>query len=118
MQLNEITYGDQPPIDAYGPGFFRVNEQVYQGGILILPNQGVQAWTGWDDLTALVDAVDSFDVVFLGMGAEIAPIPDAARSVFEAASIPTEVMNSPSAARTYNVLLSEGRRVAVAVLPV
>jgi uncharacterized protein len=27
-------------------------------------------------------------------------------------------MNSPSAARTYNVLLSEGRRIAVALLPV
>jgi uncharacterized protein len=27
-------------------------------------------------------------------------------------------MNSPAACRTYNVLLSEGRRVAAAVLPV
>ena len=29
-----------------------------------------------------------------------------------------EVMSSPTAARTYNVLLGEGRRVAVALLPV
>jgi uncharacterized protein len=27
-------------------------------------------------------------------------------------------MNSPAACRTYNVLLSEGRRIALAVLPV
>jgi len=27
-------------------------------------------------------------------------------------------MNSPAACRTYNVLLAEGRRVAVALLPV
>jgi uncharacterized protein len=29
-----------------------------------------------------------------------------------------EVMSSPAACRTYNVLLSEGRRVALALLPV
>mgnify|MGYP000512897037 CR=1 FL=1 len=34
------------------------------------------------------------------------------------ASVDVEIMASPSAARTYNVLLSEGRRVAVALLPV
>ncbi|MDG1803009.1 MAG: Mth938-like domain-containing protein, partial [Paracoccaceae bacterium] len=29
-----------------------------------------------------------------------------------------EVMNSPSACRTYNVLLSEGRRIAAALIAV
>lgn len=29
-----------------------------------------------------------------------------------------EVMSSPAACRTYNVLLSEGRRIAVLLLPV
>jgi uncharacterized protein len=29
-----------------------------------------------------------------------------------------EVMNSPSACRAYNVLLAEGRRVALALIPV
>lgn len=24
MQLTEVTFDDQPPVDAYGPGFFRV----------------------------------------------------------------------------------------------
>ena len=36
----------------------------------------------------------------------------------EDAGIGVETMNSPAACRTYNVLLSEGRRVAVALLPV
>jgi len=34
------------------------------------------------------------------------------------AGVGFEIMNSPSACRTYNVLLGEGRRVALAVLPV
>ena len=33
-------------------------------------------------------------------------------------AIGVEVMNSPAACRTYNVLLSEGRLIAVALLPV
>ena len=36
----------------------------------------------------------------------------------EEAGIGVEVMSSPAACRTYNVLLSEGRRVALALLPV
>jgi len=56
--------------------------------------------------------------VFLGMGAEIAHAPAGFRAQIEAAGMGLEVMASPAACRTYNVLLSEGRRVALAALPV
>jgi len=36
----------------------------------------------------------------------------------EAAGLGVETMASPAACRTYNVLLSEGRRIALALLPV
>jgi uncharacterized protein len=36
----------------------------------------------------------------------------------EEADIGVEIMNSPTACRTYNVLLSEGRRIGLALLPV
>ena len=52
------------------------------------------------------------------MGAEIAHVPTEFRAALEEAGIGVEVMNSPAACRTYNVLLSEGRRIAVALLPV
>ena len=58
------------------------------------------------------------DVLFVGTGAEIAHLPADLRDQLEASGIGVEVMSSPSAARTYNVLLSEGRRVALAMLPV
>ena len=118
MEMTEIKFGDQPPIDAYGPGFFRVNEQVYEGGVLILPDGEVRKWGGWSDLDAITGAAKSVDVLFLGTGANIAPLPAKAQKALEEADVPFDVMSSPSAARTYNVLLSEGRRVAVAVLPV
>ena len=52
------------------------------------------------------------------MGAEIAHPPTAFRVALEAAGIGVEAMNTPAACRTYNVILSEGRRIAVALLPI
>jgi uncharacterized protein len=51
----------------------------------------------------------------------MAPPPEgfaAARSRLEAAGPGVELMATPSACRTYNVLLAEGRRVAAALMPV
>ncbi|HKK97220.1 MAG TPA: Mth938-like domain-containing protein, partial [Marivita sp.] len=49
---------------------------------------------------------------------DIAHIPADLRGALEEAGLGVEAMTSPAACRTYNVLLSEGRRVALAVLPV
>jgi uncharacterized protein len=57
-------------------------------------------------------------VIFIGTGAEMAHIPADLRHALEEANVGVETMSSPAACRTYNVLLSEGRRVAVAALPV
>lgn len=117
MRLSEITYTDARPVDGYGPGFFRIGGQVFEGATLILPT-GVGPWGGLDDSAAILDAADALDVLFVGTGAEIAPVPPAFRTPLEAAGIGVEVMASPTAARTYNVLLAEGRRIALALLPV
>ncbi len=117
MRLTEIIYTEARPIDGYGPGFFRVAGQVLHGAVLVSP-WSVQGWGGIDDTETLLTLTDRIDVLFVGMGAEIAHVPAAFRAVLDAAGIGVEVMNSPAACRTYNVLLSEGRRVAVALLPV
>jgi uncharacterized protein len=117
MRLNEVKYTDAVPIDGYGPGFFRVGGQVYQGGALILPT-AVSTWGGYSDLKTVIAAADQVDVIFIGTGAEIAHIPADMRTALEGAGLGVEVMNSPSACRTFNVLLSEGRRIAAALLPV
>ena len=58
------------------------------------------------------------DVLLVGTGREIAQVPVAFRDALEAAGIGVEVMNSPAACRTYNVLLGEGRRIAACLTPV
>jgi len=117
MRLNEIDYNDAVPIDGYGPGFFRVGGERYDGAIFVLPS-GVDTWGGYEDTATLITQADAIDVLFVGTGAEIAHAPAAFRAALEAAGVGVETMASPAACRTYNVLLSEGRRVAVALLPV
>jgi len=117
MRLNEVTYTDALPVDGYGPGFFRVGGEVFQGAVLVLPT-GVVTWGGYADRAALTEAADTLDVLFVGTGAEIAQVPSDFRDALEAIGLGVEMMASPAACRTYNVLLSEGRRVGLALLPV
>jgi uncharacterized protein len=117
MRLNEIEFSDAKPVDGYGPGFFRVAGQVHDGPLL-MSSSGISAWTGAEDLEPLLALAGQVDVLFFGTGAETGFAPAGLRQSLEAAGVGVEAMNSPSACRTYNILLSEGRRVALAVLPV
>ena len=85
---------------------------------MCLSHRGTEAWGGLEDADRLLGLSGEVDVLFVGTGRETAHLPKDLRHRLEAAGIGVEVMASPSACRTYNVLLSEGRRVALAVLPV
>lgn len=117
MRLTEISYPEALPIDGYGPGFFRIGGKVLRGAVLVTP-WDAGGWGGLEDTAAVLAYADRIDVVFVGMGAEIAHVPAGFRETLEVAGIGVEVMISPAACRTYNVLLSEGRRIAAALLPV
>ena len=117
MRLTEITYGSALAIEGYGPGFFRVGAHVLRGASLVTP-WDAGAWGGFEDTAGPLSLLGRIDVLLVGTGADIAPIPRAFRQVFDAAGIGLEPMNSPAACRTYNVLLGEGRRVAACLLPV
>ena len=117
MRLNEVRYTDALPVDGYGEGFFRIGGTAHQAPLAIF-SSGVVPWGGLQDVATLVEAGKTLDVLLIGMGAEIAHIPSALRDRLEAAGLGVEVMSSPQACRTYNVLLGEGRRVGLALLPV
>lgn len=122
MRTTEVVFGGQPPIDAYGAGGFRVEGAFREGALLMLPS-GPAPWAvegrpGPSDFAAAIAEAGAVDVLLVGMGREIAPLDRAARAALEAAGIGVEVMSTGSACRTYNVLLSEGRRVAAALIAV
>ena len=117
MRLNEISYSDGVPVDGYGPGFFRIAGELCEGPQVILPS-GPGTWGGYEDLTAISEAAEDLDVLFVGTGPETAHLPSAFRTAIEDLGVGVEAMASPAACRTYNILLSEGRRVGLAALPV
>lgn len=117
MRLNEVSFTDAKPVDGYGAGFFRIGGQVYKGAVLTSA-AGTASWGGMSDADALLALAGEVDVLFIGTGPEIAHIPSGLRAALEEAGLGVEAMNSPAACRTYNVLLSEGRRIAMAALPV
>ncbi len=117
MQLNEVTYSDAQPIDGYGEGFFRIGGQVHEAPLAVLGGE-VTGWGGFHDAETLLKATDAADVILIGTGPEIAHIPADLRNRLEGAGLGVEIMASAQACRTYNVLLGEGRRIALALLPV
>ena len=116
MQSREAGFGSALPIDGYGPGFFRIAGAVHRGGLLIHADAAT-LWTGFDDLAALRALAGQVDLLLCGMGADIAHLPKGLQVELEALGVMAEPMSTASAARHYNVLLSEGRRVGAALLP-
>ena len=117
MRLNEIEYNDATPVDGYGPGFFRIGGEKVEGPVITGPT-GTRAWAGLSDRAPLKELAAHIDVLFLGTGADVTHLPDGLAEELQEAGIGVEAMSSPAACRTYNVLLSEGRRVALALIPV
>lgn len=115
MPITEAEYGGALPVDGYGPGFFRIAGEVHYGSVVIEAGS-VAPWNGYDDRAPLLALSGKVDVLFVGTGADIAFLPKDLVAELEAVGVMCEPMATPSAARTYNVLLSEGRRVAAALL--
>ena len=116
MAMRPVDYEGAIAVDGYGPGFFRVGGQVYHGAVLVL-RDNVSLWSGLEDRDALLALAGKADVLFLGMGADIAHPPADLVQALKDVGVMVEAMSSPTAARIYNVTLSEGRRVACALLP-
>ena len=117
MQVEEIRYDGARPVDGYGPGYFRVGGQRLDGAVIVTATEA-RVWQGPDDTAALVALAGRVDVILFGSGATMTGAPPELTRAVEAAGMGVEPMASPQACRSYNILLAEGRRVALAALPV
>ncbi len=116
----------QPPsIDSFGAGGFRVSG-VWRPGSLLLLDDAPLTWTpreaagllpeDFAPVIAAGTAVSEF--VLLGTGRSQTPPPKAVREALREAGLGLEFMSTSGATRTYGVLISEGRRVAVALIAI
>ena len=111
-------------IDGYGNGAFRISGTLHQGSLFVLPDR-VLAWavTAFTDATPgsfapLIAQAGETELLLIGTGPRMAMVPPAIRNVCREAGIVVEPMDTGAAARTYNVLLAEDRRVAAALVAV
>ena len=112
-------------IDAYGEGGFKFGGMSHRGSLLALPS-GLYAWdpveVGQVDAESLArlftEEPGAIEHLLIGTGLDIAPLKPALVARLRAAKIVAEPMATGAAARTYNFLLGERRRVAAALIAV
>ncbi len=106
---------------AYGEGYVSVNGVRHNCNLAVLPDRLLPNWTPATFATlsiADLELLASLDaeIILLGTGMQLRfPSPDLLRPLVRAQK-GLEVMDLPAACRTYNVLLGEGRKVAVGLL--
>lgn len=125
MDVTPLVKEGAQIIQSYRGGAFRVSGQVYDGAVIVSPQETIV----WDvrgtvdalqqgDFDVLTDKADGIDVVLLGSGAALQFIDPALKAGLKAKGLSVDVMDTGAASRTYNVLMAEGRRVVAALLPV
>ena len=112
-------------ITSHGQGFIAVNGGKICNAVIVLPDKLINPWlvavtsaspvslrrADFAELIALKP-----ELVVFGSGQIFRFPAPTVMSAFAEARIGFEVMDTPAACRTYTVLMSEGRRVAAALL--
>src|SRR5262245_57591203 len=114
-----------PSIDSYGGGGFRLSGEWHAGSVPIIADAAHEwpvtrlAEVNRETLAPVFEAGRAeVEFLLLGVGAANALPPREVRESLLAAGMGLEFMDTPSAAKLYNVLTFEGRRVAAALIAV
>ncbi len=124
LQIRKAHFPGRAPIDAYGDGGFRFADMSHRGSILCLPS-GIYGWEPQDrnllteiDFQRILDEEASIEVLLVGTGANLQPLPRELKERFRSSGISADPMSTGAAVRTYNVLLAEDRAVGAALFSV
>ncbi|PAP92115.1 MAG: hypothetical protein EOS23_18865 [Mesorhizobium sp.] len=122
--IREAHFPGRAPIEAYGNGGFRFADMSHRGSLLCLPS-GIYGWEPADplaltaaDFAKLLNEADKIEILLVGAGKDLRPLPAALRAALKAVGIAADPMSTGAAVRTYNVLLAENRAVAAALIAV
>ena len=122
--IRAAHFPGRAPIEAYGNGGFRFADMSHRGSLLCLPS-GIHGWQPADpaalapaDFDKVLAEAQGIEILLVGTGKEIRPLPKAVRAALKEAGIAADPMSTGAAVRTYNVLLAEDRAVAAALVAV
>lgn len=120
MKLHLSRSSNTYLISGYGRDHFLINGVRHETSLIVLPDEIVTGWARhFDQLSpehfdAL--AMRAPEIILLGSGASLRFPSPALYAGLIKARIGVEVMDTPAACRTYNILAAEGRRVAAALI--
>ena len=121
MKFSLADNSNEFTISSYARGKIVIGQRILTANLVVLPDKIIDDWRplGFDDLAsgdfAPIAALEP-DLILLGTGeTQYFPEPSLFWPLLEL-GIGFEVMTTPAACRTYNVLVSEGRRAAAALL--
>ena len=110
-------------IQSYRDGKFRIAQIEYPGPVIVFPDRTL-TWNvssfedlSLNDFAGIVAAATTVEVLLLGCGPAMRLLPRVLKAELKQAGIIVEPMDTGAACRTFNVLMSEDRRVAAALLP-
>src|SRR5438128_1154007 len=121
MKLHTTTTQQYQTITAYDASGVEINAIRYEYSLLVLPEVKPSAWpvSTFDALTtdhfAQIDAAAP-DVVILGTGLRQRFAHPRLTTALTARRVGVECMDNHAACRTYNILMAEGRKVALALI--
>lgn len=120
MKLHLTNPKNRNLFTGHGPGYIAVSGTIYHTPLLVAPDSTVVEWPV-SELAALTAGdvrlwlEHTPDIIILGSGPkQLFPSPEVLRPLYEA-RIGLEVMDTPAACRTYNILVAEERRVLAAL---
>ena len=122
MDITPLIKGDRKIINSYGASRFVVSGKEYADSIILSPltldTWNIDSPFVWNEavIEQLINAAKDAEVVLVGTGKNMMPMPSKWRSLFREKRISLDVMDTGAACRTYNVLLSEERRVIAALI--
>ncbi|HMJ50384.1 MAG TPA: Mth938-like domain-containing protein [Burkholderiales bacterium] len=120
MKLHLSAATTENRFTGYGRGYVLVNNVRHEKNIVVLPERVMQWNVAEFETLSLRDFEDlaklAPEIVLLGTGSSLRFPHPALSQALARARIGLEVMNTPAACRTYNILMAEGRKVVAALL--
>ncbi|HUW98934.1 MAG TPA: Mth938-like domain-containing protein [Acidiferrobacter sp.] len=121
MKIHLDTGDGRHLIRAYEPGRILIGEVTYERSLILMPDRIIDDWRpqhfGELDAQAVQELADlQAEVVLLGTGRTLRFANPAWLSTLTKRHIGIECMDTGAACRTYNLLMSEGRKVVAGLL--